>query len=308
MSLQSVWRIFPSTCSRKLSLGALLVSTALTLSADGGTVFPAGARAELRFTVQVEGQYQREDPGSGGHQRWKGERTLEVTTDMVADKPRGQSAFLSPGRAAAPDVSAMQALQKEIEACGTNDACKMAATMRLAQSAQVRAMMQASEAAAEQPLRYQAWKRDPSGSIQARARIDESFDGVFVTAEKEHTQCTYQADVENGEMLKALGAGVEVDTETGRSAFMGWPDGLWLDVTHHCVRDFGSERDKTETVKVRFMPVLDGADRGPAVSAAIGGGIAGGRVQLKGKLTERTLANVPTEVDLSLSWTLVPGR
>jgi len=287
---------------------AFLVSVSFSTpaTADTSRIYPKKHRALLEYSLLIEGQVDHKGT-IGDFTRWSSKRTFEGKVEVEAKNPAIQS-FTSLPQAQAAATRAvpgnMQEFQKQMQACGGDTQCQMALSMQMMNSPQAQAQMQAADQAAAAPKRYQAWQPAKGGRVEVKASIRENTDGLFITAQKERTVCSYQGDYDASAFGGVLGGSVEVDTRTGTSAFIGLPM-AYVQIKKHCTRDFGSNRETNETAMVAFLPNLKSP--GPVTGGGLTGSgkeIAKGQATLTGTLPNTAGAQGPATVNITLQWKL----
>jgi hypothetical protein len=249
-----------------------------------------GQIALLTVSINVEGKMQASQGTRDEGVRWSTQRSFEATVRMEAEKPEqlSYSAMTGNDEDAMPQVYSDMA--KQVEACGTDQACVMRLAMQMAGSQELKE-------ATESPPRYQQWKAaGDNAMVTAKASYEDVWHTVFYTGAKEITDCTLTApmvspaitsadpsaqatwDKINRETLQASAQGfvIETDAETGTSQ-------LFAQVVaagsgdEKCTLDIGGTAEtQHQTANGILLPVgemkapviLDGSAPGTAVIAS----------------------------------------
>lgn len=184
---------------------ALRYAIALSLSclastAIAQTAAPKGQRALLTLNVQVDGTAALQSRASGIDVNWKTKRVFDAKFEMTADA--ASTAGQTPAaQASLQPNNDMMAIQKKIEACGDNQGCQMAVAAEMMQSKDVQAQIKKATAG---EVRYQSWRVvEKSPRNEVKATYSEDFHGIFLTATREETKCTFVGPVLAGGALSA---------------------------------------------------------------------------------------------------------
>ena len=298
------------------SLKVAVCATAMCAAAHVGAteianpdmLVPGDSRARLEFTVTIDGSAEQSKPKMGAFEQWSTRRTLHVAVDMVADRPSQTSAIDQ--NAAMENAAAMQpsndmmALQKQAEACGTDQACMMAIAQKMMASPQTQTMISQAQAAGAQPKRYQSWRIPRDAKPDAKATIETHTNAVYKTAATETKVCSQNVAL-GADQLIVAGA-VIVDAGAG-VGYLGavWGTGAAMPTTLDCnVDDGGGHKSKTvEQVSAGFFPTVADAHGFTKGDTVTGGGVLGrGKIEVVGSYGD--MLGAPKNAKVVLNWTL----
>ena len=290
--------------------------------AHAGAPAPAGKRALLSLTIQVDGAGQRVAKSDGTNVKWSTHRLLDAKVELVAAKAEGTSAADIKGQVAAaykPSAD-MAALQKEAQKCKPDDtACQMEIAMRMMETDDAKNLMRQSEAAQEAPARYQPWKTPSKGGrVEVKAEYQEQWDGVFLTASREERNCKLalpsatlaakdRASLEDG----VKGVNLEVDTQTGKSSLMLVVVSYALGELKCHIDDGGRVSDESESRTMSFKPPIDFDSTGGWVqgSAVADATISRGELNFDTRPEAHALTgmmSVTAPLKVKIRWQLTP--
>lgn len=248
------------------------------------SVYPKGTHARLAYTVTIEGDASY-DGEVDDFERWSTRRTMTASMNLEADAP-SPMAMIDPTAVAVTAVapsSDMLALQEEAKACGGDVACQMRVAQKMMAQPEMEAAIEESEALEQMPMRYQIWRLPHGEKAQAHATLETHTDGLFITAGKERTTCSQAAEYDSDAL--AVGATVEVDTQTGIGSIAGalmLASGVMAEM--HCDLDMsGHKRKESRSEYGPFFPTIDGVHRPfPGEPMPPGETIARGRIDVEG--------------------------
>jgi hypothetical protein len=304
----------------------VVVTVAAFTSWAGATALaPAGQRAKLEYTIEIEGNAAASN-ASGEYQHWSTRRSLTVEATLVAQK----ASVVDPGepgglhRASKPPASAgftpsedMKALAAEMGKCGDDLGCRLRIAEKMKQNPRVQADMQKAQKAAEtirdSPPRYQLWIADFKEPVKGVARLDVKRDDFFRTAVDEHKTCTEVAEIP---AAKAVGPGgfpanIRIDAKDGTFvANVGGPAVIFL-AKIDCTSTEGKRRyEEHSQTGIHLLPekYTEGQAeleyfRGGADAATGGRRLAHGSRELTG-IYGTLMGGVPMTARVVVRWTV----
>jgi len=294
----------------RTALTATMLSAAAQVAAtevaNPDLLVPGDSRARLEYTVTVDGSAEESKPKMGAYEKWSTRRTLTVSVDMIADTPSQTSAIdqtVATRAAAMQPSSDMMALQKQAEACGTDQACMMRIAQQMMASPETRTMISNAQTAAQLPKRYQSWRVPHDAKPVVKATIETHTEAVYKTAATERKVCSQKVELGADQMI--VSAAVIVDAQAG----VGHLGAVWgtaprAPTDMRCDVDDGGRKSTTvEHPSGGFFPKVSDAGRFVKGDAATGGGVLGrGTIEVIGSYGE--MLGAPKNAKVVLNWTL----
>jgi hypothetical protein len=314
-----------STINAGIAVSVAILWVAVPPCALATTLAPAGQRAKLEYTIEVEGKASASNAG-GEYQRWSTRRLLTIEATLVAQKPSvvdpGEPGGLHrapkpPEKPAFRPSESSKALFEEMGRCGDDLACRMAVSQKMRQSPQVQSDMskakQGAESIRNSPPRYQIWYTDPTVPVTGVAKMGVQREDFFRTAVDERRKCTESAEMP---AAKAVGPAqwpttIRIDAKDGTFvANVGGPAVIFL-AKIDCVSSEGKRRyEEHSQTGIHLLPekYRDGPAefehfRGGADAATGGRRLAHGSRELRG-LYGTLIGDVPMAAKVVVRWTV----
>lgn len=180
-----------------ISLCSALVPFLLSVSATpaGADVLVAeGQRAMLSVNIAVEGKVEKPQGHRDEVVKWSTQRAFKTTVEMIADKAETMSFSDTVGGQGGAQQAALGDIQKQVEACGQDQACQMQVAMQMMNSPALQQTVDATP-------RYQAWRAvEDDARLDVSTSYEEILHTVFYTAARETTDCTLTAPLVSPEL------------------------------------------------------------------------------------------------------------